>query len=119
MDDPTDDPEKTKDTVISSLEQAIARMEPWCLVLHLNVLKNEDGNAWESDSEDSEFNIHAKSFFELYEDEVAKARNALAELNDAMLFPKRAMCGYTVSGPGRDEVYACSLSPDTSDSSDG
>ena len=121
--DPTDDPEETKDTVISSLEQAIARMEPWCLVLHLNVLKNEDGNAWESDSEDSEFNIHSKSFFELYEDEVAKARNALAELNDAMLFPKRAMFGYTVLPyDNKDEVWACSVSPhhfDTSDFSDG
>ena len=48
-----------------------------------------------------------------------KARNALAELNDAMLFPERAVFGYTVFGRGRDEVWACSLSPDDFDSSDG
>jgi hypothetical protein len=121
MDDPEDDPEETKDTVISSLGQAIARREHWCLVLHLNQLKEDDGNAWDSehDSEDSEFNIDSKTFFELYQEEVGKARNALAELNDTMLFPERAVFGYIVSGPGRDEVYACSLSPDTSDSSDG
>ena len=36
--------------------------------------------AWESDS-DSETKIDSKSWFELYDDEVVKARNALAELN--------------------------------------
>ena len=41
--------------------------------------------AWESDS-DSETKIDSKSWFELYDDEVVKARNALAELND-VLFP--------------------------------
>ena len=73
-DPPTDDPKETKDTVISSLGQAIARREHWCLVLHLNQQKEDDGYGsqwWESDSE----------LFELYEDEVRKARNALAELN--------------------------------------
>ena len=56
--------------------------------------------------------FNTKSFFELYEDEVLKARNALAEL--AELFPKRATFGYTVLPYDNynDEVWACSVSPD-------
>ena len=61
-------------------ERKVFDMEPWCPVLHLNQLKNDDGLAWESDS-DSETKIDSKSWFELYDDEVVKARNAPAELN--------------------------------------